>query len=222
MQAVSFPSSPTPPGGAATNPQPQSASRDGGGGFGQVLRTLSDPAPGPTPQAVAPDGMLADSAWPDDPAARAGAGGNLLLPDLSADPPADLPTSGALNQAEEPEAETSPATDLLALLVTGAAVAARLPPAAFAMFDPVNVVPAALFLVSEDAPSNVIMGAGAGFFHTANVTMTQGKLLSGDDLSPEGVAANFAEISDRAGEMVPQSGGEQSMQAMKLLQAKAG
>jgi hypothetical protein len=52
--------------------------------------------------------------------------------------------------------------------------------------------------------------------------MTQGKLLSGDDLSPEGVAANFAEISDRAGEMVPQSGGEQSMQAMKLLQAKAG
>jgi hypothetical protein len=90
------------------------------------------------------------------------------------------------------------------------------------MFDPVNVVPAALFLVSEDAPSNVIMGAGAGFFHTANVTMTQGKLLSGDDLSPEGVAANFAEISDRAGEMVPQSGGEQSMQAMTLLQAKAG
>ncbi len=28
-----------------------------------------------------------------------------------------------------------------------------------------------------------------GFFHTANVTMTQGLLLSGDDLSPEGVAA---------------------------------
>jgi NAD(P)-dependent dehydrogenase (short-subunit alcohol dehydrogenase family) len=97
-----------------------------------------------------------------------------------------------------------------------------LPPAAFAMFDPVNVVPAALFLVSDDAPANVIMGAGAGFFHTAHVTMTQGALLSGDDLSPEGVAANFAQISDRTGEIVPQSGGEQSMQAMKLLQAKMG
>jgi NAD(P)-dependent dehydrogenase (short-subunit alcohol dehydrogenase family) len=94
-----------------------------------------------------------------------------------------------------------------------------LPPAAFAMFDPVNVVPAALFMVSEDAPSNVIMGAGAGFFHTAHVTMTQGALLQGDDLSPEGVAANFAAISDRTGETVPQTGGEQSMQAMKLLQA---
>ena len=97
-----------------------------------------------------------------------------------------------------------------------------MPPAAFAMFDPVNVVPAALFMVSEDAPSNVIMGAGAGFFHTAHVTMTHGALLQGDDLSPEGVAANFAAISDRTGETVPQTGGEQSMQAMKLLQAAAG
>jgi NAD(P)-dependent dehydrogenase (short-subunit alcohol dehydrogenase family) len=94
-----------------------------------------------------------------------------------------------------------------------------LPPEAFKMFDPVNVVPAALFLVSEDAPSNVIMGAGAGFFHTAHVTMTQGLILSGEDLSPEGVAANFAAISDRTGEIVPQSGGEQSMAAMAKLQA---
>jgi NAD(P)-dependent dehydrogenase (short-subunit alcohol dehydrogenase family) len=93
------------------------------------------------------------------------------------------------------------------------------PPEAFKMFAPENVVPAALFLVSEDAPSNVIMGAGAGYFHTAHVTMTQGLVLRGEDLSPEGVAANFATISDRAGETVPQSGGEQSMAAMSKLQA---
>ncbi len=96
------------------------------------------------------------------------------------------------------------------------------PPAAFALFAPENVAPAALYLVSEDAPTNVIMGAGAGFFHTANITMTQGMLLSGDDLSPEGVAANFAAISDRTGETVPQSGGEQSMAAMKLITAAQG
>ncbi|MGL5837288.1 MAG: SDR family NAD(P)-dependent oxidoreductase [Sphingorhabdus sp.] len=96
------------------------------------------------------------------------------------------------------------------------------PPEAFKMFAPENVVPAALFLVSEDAPANIIMGAGAGFFHTAHVTMTQGMLLSGEDLSPEGVAANFTAISDRAGEIVPQSGGEQSMAAMAKLQAKMG
>ena len=93
------------------------------------------------------------------------------------------------------------------------------PPEAFKLFGPENVVPAALFLVSDDAPSNVIMGAGAGYFNTAYVTMTQGMVLSDDELSPEGVAAHFAQISDRAGETVPQSGGEQSMAALSKLQA---
>ncbi len=93
-----------------------------------------------------------------------------------------------------------------------------LPPEAFKAFDPVNVVPAALYLVSEDAPSNVIMGAGAGFFHTANVTLTHGILLPEDQRTPEGVAAHWAEISDRTGETVPASGSEQSMAVLKLMQ----
>ncbi len=95
-----------------------------------------------------------------------------------------------------------------------------MPEEAFKAFDPVNVVPAALFLVSEESPSNVIMGAGGGFFHTANVTMTRGKVLNGDDRSPEGVAAHFAEISDRTGETVPQSGSEQSMSAIARMQGQ--
>jgi NAD(P)-dependent dehydrogenase (short-subunit alcohol dehydrogenase family) len=93
-----------------------------------------------------------------------------------------------------------------------------LPPEAFKAFDPVNVVPAALFLVSEDAPTNTIMGAGAGYFHTAHVTMTQGMALPVEDRTPEGIAANFAQINDRTGETVPQSGGEQSMAAISKLQ----
>jgi NAD(P)-dependent dehydrogenase (short-subunit alcohol dehydrogenase family) len=95
------------------------------------------------------------------------------------------------------------------------------PPESFKAFDPVNVVPAALYLVSEDAPTNVIMGAGAGFFHTAHVTMTQGMVLPVDERTPEGVAAHFAEISARAEETVPQSGGEQGMAAMTKLQAQS-
>jgi NAD(P)-dependent dehydrogenase (short-subunit alcohol dehydrogenase family) len=91
------------------------------------------------------------------------------------------------------------------------------PPEAFKAFDPVNVMPAALFLVSEEAPSNVIMGAGGGYFHTAHVTMTRGMALHGDDRSPEGVAAHFVEISSREGETVPQSGAEQSMNAIQAL-----
>lgn len=92
------------------------------------------------------------------------------------------------------------------------------PPEAFQAFSPDKVVPAALFLVSEDAPTNAIVGAGAGVFQAAYVTLTQGKLLTGEALSPEGVAASWAEITDRTGEITPQSGAEQSMLIFKKLQ----
>ncbi|MEO5939238.1 MAG: SDR family NAD(P)-dependent oxidoreductase [Sphingomonas sp.] len=93
------------------------------------------------------------------------------------------------------------------------------PAEAFKAFSPDKVAPAALYLVSEDAPSNAIVGAGAGVFQAAFVTLTAGKLLIGDDLSPEGVAAHWAEIVDRTGEITPQSGSEQSMSIMKKLTA---
>ena len=92
------------------------------------------------------------------------------------------------------------------------------PAEAFAAFSPDKVAPAALYLVSEDAPTNMIVGAGAGVFQAAYVTLTQGKLLAGDDLSPEGVAAHWAEITDRTDEMTPQSGAEQSMSILRKLQ----
>jgi NAD(P)-dependent dehydrogenase (short-subunit alcohol dehydrogenase family) len=95
-----------------------------------------------------------------------------------------------------------------------------LPPEAFKAFDPVNVVPAALYLVSEDAPSNAIIGAGAGFVHAANITLTHGVMLGEAERTPEGVAAHWADIIDRTGETVPQSGSEQSMAVLAKLQGK--
>ena len=92
------------------------------------------------------------------------------------------------------------------------------PEAAFKLFAPENVAPAALFLVSEDAPTNAIVGAGAGVFQAAFVTLTPGVRLQGDELSPEGVAAHWAQITDRTGEIVPNSGAEQSMLIMGKLQ----
>ena len=88
----------------------------------------------------------------------------------------------------------------------------------FEAFSPDKVVPAALFLVSEDAPSNAIVGAGAGVFQSSYVTLTPGAHLTGDDLSPEGVAAHWAQITDRTGEIVPESGAGQSMLIAKHLQ----
>ena len=90
----------------------------------------------------------------------------------------------------------------------------------FKAFAPQNVVPAALYLVSEDAPTNQIVGAGAGAFQAAYVTLTPGVALSGEDLSPEGIAANWAKITDRTGEIVPDSGAGQSMVIAKALKGE--
>ncbi|HTG37843.1 SDR family NAD(P)-dependent oxidoreductase [Sphingomonas sp.] len=91
------------------------------------------------------------------------------------------------------------------------------PAAAFARFTPESVVPAALYLVSQDAPANVIVGAGAGVFQAAYLTLTEGVRLDGEDLSPEGVAAHWAAIIDRARERVPQSGMEQAHGILRAL-----
>ena len=92
------------------------------------------------------------------------------------------------------------------------------PAEAFKAFAPENVVPAALYLVSEDAPSNAIVGAGAGVVQAAYVTLTPGVLLPEDDRTPEAVAAAWDRIVDRTGEIVPQSGNEQSMAILKHFQ----
>ncbi|WP_294337638.1 SDR family NAD(P)-dependent oxidoreductase [uncultured Sphingomonas sp.] len=92
------------------------------------------------------------------------------------------------------------------------------PAEAFALFTPEAVAPAAVYLVSEDAPTNMIVGAGAGVFQSAYVTLTPGVALRGEELSAEGIAAHWAEITDRTGETVPQSGAEQAMTILRTLQ----
>ncbi|MFM5916346.1 MAG: SDR family NAD(P)-dependent oxidoreductase, partial [Novosphingobium sp.] len=97
-----------------------------------------------------------------------------------------------------------------------------MPEALFNALKPENVAPAALFLVSEDAPTNMIIGAGAGAYHAAYVTLTPGIALPADERTPEGIAANWDAIIDRAGEIVPQSGGEQSGVVMAALSKIGG
>jgi NAD(P)-dependent dehydrogenase (short-subunit alcohol dehydrogenase family) len=92
------------------------------------------------------------------------------------------------------------------------------PPELLARFQPEAVAPAALFLVSDDAPTNMILGAGAGVVQAAYVTLTRGAVLA--EPTPEAVAAQFAEIIDRAGEITPQSGAEQTMTILQRLQGQ--
>src|SRR3546814_17738286 len=73
-----------------------------------------------------------------------------------------------------------------------------LPPQVFQQFAPENVAPAALYLVSEDAPTNMIIGAGAGVFPAAYLTMTEGVVLPPDERTPEGVSAHWTQPINRS------------------------
>ncbi len=71
-----------------------------------------------------------------------------------------------------------------------------LPPDAAALLAPETVTPGLLYLVSEDAPSRVILGAGAGAFAVTHIEESPGVYLA--DATPEAIAERFAEISNRA------------------------
>jgi NAD(P)-dependent dehydrogenase (short-subunit alcohol dehydrogenase family) len=71
-----------------------------------------------------------------------------------------------------------------------------LSPVAAELMTPESVTPGVLFLVSEDAPSRVILGAGAGVFAVTHIGETPGVCLDESDRTPETIAARFAEISD--------------------------
>ncbi|MCX7561677.1 SDR family NAD(P)-dependent oxidoreductase [Sulfitobacter sp. F26204] len=75
-----------------------------------------------------------------------------------------------------------------------------LPPEAAALLSPETITPGLLYLVSEDAPSRFIMGAGAGSFAQTRVYETQGITLLDDANTPEEIAARFKEINDPDGQ----------------------
>ncbi len=73
-----------------------------------------------------------------------------------------------------------------------------IPPDALALMKPELITPGVLYLVSENAPSRVILCAGAGAFARTIIYETPGLYL--EDASPEAVEAHFAEISDPKGQ----------------------
>ncbi len=70
-----------------------------------------------------------------------------------------------------------------------------LSPVAAELMTPESVTPGLLFLVSENAPSRVILGAGAGVFAVTHIGETPGVYLDESERTPETIAARFAEIS---------------------------
>ena len=95
------------------------------------------------------------------------------------------------------------------------------PEEAYKAFSPDKVAPAALFLVSDDAPTNAIVGAGAGVYQSAWVTMNKGVLLPEAEQTVEGFAAAWSQISDRSADEVFSMGSLQPQWAMEALMKAA-
>jgi NAD(P)-dependent dehydrogenase (short-subunit alcohol dehydrogenase family) len=69
-----------------------------------------------------------------------------------------------------------------------------------ALMGPELVTPGVLFLVSENAPSKTILGAGAGCFSVVHIYETPAVFLGGSAATVDDVAANWSRIADPAGE----------------------
>lgn len=91
------------------------------------------------------------------------------------------------------------------------------PDEAYRAFEPDNVVPAAIFLVSPDAPNDAIVAAGGGVFQSAFVTMNDGILLPEGARSAEDVARAWSTIADRHGDWEFDNGMEQASHALSML-----
>lgn len=69
-------------------------------------------------------------------------------------------------------------------------------PAIQAVLEPAAVVPAAVFLVSENAPSGTILCTGGGGYAMAQMVETRGIYLPEHERTPEAIEARFSEIAD--------------------------
>ena len=97
-----------------------------------------------------------------------------------------------------------------------------MPDEAMRLLAPETVTPGVIFLVSEDAPQRVILAAGGGAFARARIYESEGICLAADELSAEGVAAHWEDISATAKQRDPDYGGEQSIKFLEKAAALTG
>jgi NAD(P)-dependent dehydrogenase (short-subunit alcohol dehydrogenase family) len=90
------------------------------------------------------------------------------------------------------------------------------------LLDPATITPGVLFLVSENAPSRIIMGAGGGSFAQTRIYETKGITLAGDDITPENVERHWEQIIDPAEQEMLSQAFEQTGKYAKNAAEKAG
>jgi NAD(P)-dependent dehydrogenase (short-subunit alcohol dehydrogenase family) len=97
-----------------------------------------------------------------------------------------------------------------------------LPPQALQLMKPNAITPAVEYMLSEDAPTRTIMGAGAGSFAVIKIVESEGVNLPESEWTPDAVAAHFAEISDMSKAKALQGAFEQTQKYVAQAAARAG
>jgi NAD(P)-dependent dehydrogenase (short-subunit alcohol dehydrogenase family) len=94
-----------------------------------------------------------------------------------------------------------------------------MPPEMLAALKPEYVTPAVVFLASQDAPTGVIISAGAGVFSSAQIVESSGMNL-GHGATADTVADNWAKISDFTGAKHFTMGGEHGAHLFERMKDK--
>ena len=111
---------------------------------------------------------------------------------------AKLAQVGFMNSLKIEGAKNNVHTNTIAPIAATRMTESLIPEAVHSKLAPESVTPAALFLVSAEAPNGVIMQAEGGRFSVASIVENTGAQL-GADATPEDIAANYDMISDLEG-----------------------
>jgi len=85
-----------------------------------------------------------------------------------------------------------------------------------------SVSPGVLALIAEDAPNRTILCAGGGSYERAYITMTHGIYVGAGDQAAETIARSWESIGDRANEIIPEGGMQQSQLEFEKARLAAG
>lgn len=97
-----------------------------------------------------------------------------------------------------------------------------LPQQVLELLGPETIAPGALFMVSDDAPTKTILGAGAGVFAVSQMVESRGVFLPEQARTPEVVAERWDEIADLTDAQPLESAFEQTSKYAALAARELG
>ena len=113
---------------------------------------------------------------------------------------AKLALVGLMNTLAKEGAKTNIRVNALAPAAATRMTENLLTPEQLELLSPDRVAQGVLFLACADAPTKVVLTAGAGSFAVARIVESRGQWLAPEALGPEGIAEAWSAISDPQGE----------------------